>query len=152
MSVTGIAARRTCTILVIMWAVGCGDPPASEPVEEPTPMPGASPFAYPVELWDLGIEGEATLMVHVTERGAVDSAYVLTSSGFAEFDLAAVQGAHALQFSPAQRGDERIAMWTRLPVRFSMDSLAAPPSGGAAAGAVPASLREPGDSTPSPDE
>lgn len=115
-------------------------------------MPGASPFAYPVELWDRGIEGESMLMVHVTERGAVDSAYVLTSSGFAEFDSAAVNGAHALQFTPARRGDERIAMWTRLPVRFSMDTLAAPDGAGAIGDAVPASLREPADSANTPHE
>lgn len=98
-------------------------------------MPGASPFAYPVELWDMKIEGEAMLMVRVTEVGGVDSAYVLTSSGFAEFDSAAVQGAHALRFSPGRQGQKRIAMWTRLPVRFSMDTLGT--AGPAAAGNGP---------------
>jgi len=95
-----------------------------EPVENPTPMPGESPFEYPLELWDQRIEGETMLMVHVTELGRVDSVYVLETSGFGEFDSAAVAGARRLQFSAARQGDRRVAMWTKVPVRFALDSTA----------------------------
>lgn len=96
----------------------------AEPVDPPTPFPDPAPFIYPSELWDAGIEGTAILMVHVNERGAVDSVYVHESSRFPEFDSAAVRGAHALRFSPARQGQRRVGLWTRLPVRFALDSLA----------------------------
>jgi TonB family protein len=86
-------------------------------------MPGPTPFVYPTELWDLKVQGETMLMVRVTELGAVDSAYVVSSSGFREFDSAAVRGVHQLRFSPGRQGQRRIAMWTKVPVRFSLDSL-----------------------------
>lgn len=104
-------------------AAACAGP--EEPAEHPTPMPGPSPFEYPIALWDERIEGETMLMVHVTELGRVDSVYVLETSGFDAFDSAAATGARQLQFSAGRRGDERVAMWTKVPVRFSLDSTAA---------------------------
>jgi TonB family protein len=49
---------------------------------------------------------------------------VSRSSGYSDFDSAAVNGARRLRFTPGQRGDRRIAMWTKIPVRFSRDSTA----------------------------
>jgi TonB family protein len=120
-----LAVLLACTFLS-----GCSG--EEEPIEHPAAMPGPTPFAYPVELWDRRIEGETMLMVHVTELGAVDSAYVLTSSGHAEFDSAAMRGAPQLRFSPGKQGKRRVPMWTRLPVRFSLDTLqaAAQPASG----------------------
>jgi TonB family protein len=109
--------------LAALTAVACSEP--EQPSEPPTPMPGASPFVYPVELWDQGLEGETMLMVHVTELGQVDSAYVLDSSGFDAFDSAAVDGSRRLQFSAGRRGDLRVAMWTKVPVRFAIDTATA---------------------------
>jgi TonB family protein len=57
--------------------------------------------------------------VRVTDTGAVDSVYVLEPSGQAAFDSAAVRGVRNLKFAPGRRGDDRIAMWARLPVRFT---------------------------------
>lgn len=113
---------RVCAFwLGLILTASCGVP--APPIEQPTPMPGASPFAYPVELWDLRLQGETLLMVHVTELGAVDSAYVLDSSGYQQFDSAAVRGAHQLRFSPGRQGPKRVAVWTKLPVRFSLDTV-----------------------------
>jgi TonB family protein len=94
------------------------------PIQQPQPIPGESPFEYPVALWDERVQGETLLLVHVTALGDVDSTYVHTSSGHAALDSAAVAGARQLRFSPARQGDRRIPMWTKLPVRFSIDSLA----------------------------
>ena len=88
-------------------------------------MPGSSPFEYPVALWDERVQGETLLLVHVTAVGDVDSAYVHTSSGVAALDSAAVAGALQLRFSPARQGNKRVPMWTKLPVRFSVDSVGA---------------------------
>jgi outer membrane biosynthesis protein TonB len=50
---------------------------------------------------------------------------VYATSGFAAFDSAALAGAPELRFAPAKQGNLRVPMWTRLPVRFSLDSVAA---------------------------
>jgi periplasmic protein TonB len=111
-------------ILAALLAAACDVAPA-EPVQQPEPIPGESPFIYPVDLWDRKVQGETTLLLHVTEVGDVDSVRVDATSGFVAFDSAAVHGAWAMRFSPARQGDRRVAAWTRVPVRFSMDTLAA---------------------------
>ena len=112
--------RAVTRILVLLAVAGCE--PVEARTEPPTPMPDASPFEYPVELWDRGVQGEALLLVHVTELGDVDSVSVEMSSGEVAFDSAAVRGARRLRFAPARQADRRIPAWTRVPVRFRMDS------------------------------
>lgn len=119
----------------VAMLLACGE--TDEPLTLPQPMPGTSPVTYPTELWDLGVQGETLLMVRITERGVVDSAYVLEPSGYAGFDTAAVRGAMQLRFSPGRRGERPIPLWTRLPIRFQRDSLDLDP---------PAPEPEPGDS------
>jgi TonB family protein len=93
----------------------CG---GDEPVVNPAPISPESPFRYPIDEWDAGVEGEVVVMVHVTDVGDVDSVYVLESSGRPALDSAALTGARQLEFAPGRRGDRRIAMWAKLPVRF----------------------------------
>lgn len=92
-------------------------------VEPPVPMPDASPFEYPIELWEQEAEGETMLLVHVTERGDVDSVSVDVTSGLPAFDSAAARGARRLRFSPARQGELRIPAWTRVPVHFRVDTM-----------------------------
>lgn len=106
-------------VLLVLPAAGCEEP-EPEPITEPRSLALESPFEYPVELWDTGVEGESIVMVHVTDTGSVDSVYVLQRSSHEAFDSAAVVGAYELRFAPGRRGDERIAMWVRLPVRFQL--------------------------------
>jgi TonB family protein len=108
--------------LMLGTLAACSEAPV--PIEHPQPMPGASPFEYPIALWDQRVQGETLLLVHVTAVGDVDSARVYTSSGVAELDSAAVAGAFKLRFAPARQGDRRVPMWTKVPVRFSVDSVA----------------------------
>lgn len=98
------------------WLRGDTDIVATNPV----PLSHASPFRYPIALWDRGVEGETVLMVHVTELGRVDSAYVLLSSGEPAFDSAALVGSRVLRFAPARRGQDLVESWARLPVRFRL--------------------------------
>lgn len=102
--------------------------PACEPthqeVQPPIPIPDPTPIAYPEGLWDRGVQGETEVLIHIDEMGDVDSVLVAKSSGFSDFDSAAVNGVRRLRFTPGQRGDRRVAMWTRIPVRFSRDSTA----------------------------
>ena len=102
-----------------VMAGACDRP--DEPVTSPQPVSLESPFRYPVELWDAEESGETLLMILVSEVGAVDSVYVLESSGRPGFDSAAVAGARALKFAPGRRGDRRVSMWTRLPVQFNRE-------------------------------
>jgi TonB family protein len=113
--------RVSVTIACMLIAACNGD----AVVEEPVPIEGErSPIEYPVELWDRGVQGETVLMIHVSALGVVDSALVSVPSGYAEFDSAAVAGARNLKFTPGKRGEKRVAMWTKMPVRFARDSTA----------------------------
>jgi TonB family protein len=103
--------------LIALAVAACGP---EEPVTDPQSISVDSPFQYPIELWDERVEGETVVMVHVTEMGAVDSVYVQETSGQPAFDSAAVTGARELRFSPGRRGERRVDMWARLPVRFRM--------------------------------
>ena len=113
----------TLVLLGTSLALGaCGGNNAA--VEEPVPMPDPTPIEYPVALWDQQVQGETELMIRVNEYGDVDSVFVSKASGYAEFDSAAVAGARDLRFTPGRRGDRRVAMWTKMPVRFAQDSTA----------------------------
>lgn len=121
-------------LVLSAFAAGCI---SDEPLQQPSPLFETAPFEFPLALWDRGVEGETVLMIHITPTGAVDSAYVYRSSGHAPFDSAALAGAHSLRFTPGKRGDRRVDLWAKLPVRFSRQGSAAggirvvPPPGGA---------------------
>ena len=116
------AAGRSVAVLACLLVVGCNAP--VEEVEPPIPIPDPTPIAYPEGLWDRGVQGETEVLIHIDEMGDVDSVLVSKSSGFSDFDSAAVNGVRRLRFTPGRRGDRRVAMWTRIPVRFSQDSTA----------------------------
>jgi TonB family protein len=106
---------RLIAPLLILPILGCGD---GGDLQDPTPLYGEVPVEYPIRLWDADVEGETLLRVRVTELGTVDSVEVFRTSGYPEFDSAAVRGARLLRYSPARRGEERIAVWARVPVQF----------------------------------
>lgn len=118
---TRMSCAATCAALTLAACNG------DEPLELPAPIEQSSPFVYPEDLWDQGVEGQAIVMVHVSERGTVDSVYVRSTSGYESMDSAAVQGARTMRFRPARRGEDNVDAWVRLPVRFSKN----PPAPGA---------------------
>jgi periplasmic protein TonB len=109
--------------MVGLLAVGCGDRDGAA-VEAPSPMPDPTPIEYPVELWDRRVQGETEVMIHVNHYGDVDSVLVSKTSGYAEFDSAAVNGVRKLRFTPGRKGDRHVPMWTKMPIRFAQDSTA----------------------------
>lgn len=116
------AQPRLVLLAALLGAPACEEPePEPERITDPRSISTESPFRYPVALWDTGVEGESVVMVHVTDAGGVDSVYVLQRSEHPAFDSAAVAGAYELRFAPGRRGDDRVAMWVRLPVRFRLD-------------------------------
>lgn len=123
MKLFGRAARRCVAAAGVVIVAGCGTEDAG-PIRDPVPMPDPSPIDYPVALWDRRVQGETEILIHVNELGDVDSAIVARPSGYFEFDSAALAGVRRLRFTPGRRGDRPIAMWTRIPIRFSQDSTA----------------------------
>lgn len=103
-------------LLPLLLAAACREPAEVSVPRQVSP----NDFAYPLELYDEGIEGETTLALHVTPTGTVDSARVEKSSGYPAFDSAAVAGGRSLRFEPAMRGEEAVATWVSLPVRFTL--------------------------------
>lgn len=129
---------RTLTLLLCAALAACGGP--EEPMTPPRQLT-PSPFQYPEELWDAGVEGESTLRLFITASGGVDSARVERSSGYAAFDSAALAGSRALRFEPARRGTEPVGAWFILPVTFDLG----PAGGTPAAGPSP---KQPRSNTP----
>jgi TonB family protein len=103
--------------------MACGGQPDT-PIEPPQSMSDSTPFLYPVELWDRNVSGQTILLLRISELGVVDSVMISTPSGQQAFDSAAVQGARTMKFTPGRQGERRVAMWTKLPVRFARDTIA----------------------------
>jgi TonB family protein len=106
-----------------MLFMACGGQP-DIPIEPPQSMSDSTPFLYPVELWDRNVSGQTILLLRISELGVVDSVMISTPSGQQAFDSAAVQGARTMKFTPGRQGERRVAMWTKLPVRFARDTIA----------------------------
>ncbi len=85
------------------------------------------PFRYPARLWRDGVEGEVVLRIHVTEHGQVDSVELQVSSGHGTLDTIAMSGARQLDFHPARDGDQAVAVWAELPVRFERRAVTVSP-------------------------
>lgn len=113
--------ERGLTLLLLIAA--CEGQPPAQSIDLPQPLSDSLPFVYPVVLWDQNIQGQTDLLLRITETGAVDSVVVQHPSGYAEFDSAAVQGARTMKFTPGKMGERRVALWTKLPVRFARDTI-----------------------------
>jgi len=86
----------------------------------PVAINGESPFQYPANLYDQGIEGEVRLRLWVDSTGRVapESTSIATSSGTPALDTAALQGAAQLQFAPAHRDGRPVGVAFYQPVVF----------------------------------
>jgi protein TonB len=126
-----VAARAMPLVLLLALSAGCADTVrpglgglkiagAKGPFHMPELERGELPFEYPKDAWEEGIGGETMLKIHITQAGAVDSVMVVQPSGHTSLDSAAVSGAYKLRYRPARQGEERVAVWGYLPVRFPM--------------------------------
>lgn len=118
--------RRMAGLAAAALLAACGP---GEPVEPPRPLTEQEPIPFPVDLWDRGVEGETMVLAHVAVTGAVDSVALFRSSGYVQFDSAALQAARRFRFHPAHRGSRPLAAEAKLRIRFSRE-------GGAEAGAI----------------
>ena len=99
--------------------------------EEGTVMPGTvqlaypryqsnDPPSYPGLARKRGQQGTVILQVLVNEQGRVEDLEIENSSGFGLLDRAALSAVRKWDFKPGRQGEERIAMWVRVPVTFKL--------------------------------
>ena len=107
--------------------------PVAAPVAEatpPAPTPSEPRFdadylqnpapVYPALSRKRNEQGVVLLRVHVLANGSADQIEIFESSGYSRLDEAAVRAVKRWQFVPAKLGDETVAAWVRVPVRFDL--------------------------------
>ncbi|MSR21833.1 MAG: energy transducer TonB [Gemmatimonadetes bacterium] len=112
-------------------------PPPPAPYESPG-VPGFTPMTvrptltnieevqrvlmreYPAVLRDAGIGGAPVLWLYIGTDGAVERTQVQETSGFDALDQAAANVASVMRFTPARNGDETVAVWVQIPIRFAV--------------------------------
>lgn len=94
--------------------------PADCPAFDPAFAPSAQPPVYPPEMVEQGLSGVSTLVLTIDRCGRVAEARVERSSGYPEFDQAALAAAIGWRFAPAYRAGEAVSGRVRRPVRFEL--------------------------------
>jgi len=77
---------------------------------------------YPALSKRLGEEGRVLLRVLVTPDGLAEQVEVRQSSGHARLDQAALTTVKRWRFTPARRGEERLAAWVLVPLSFQLEA------------------------------
>ncbi len=77
---------------------------------------------YPKESRQKGEEGNVVVEIRVNTKGVVESARVVTSSGFSRLDDAALRAARAARFTPAQCDGNPVSSTARLTLTFKLTS------------------------------
>lgn len=96
-------------------------PPDPEPLTLSVPLYDQNPPpAYPRRARRRGYEGTVVLKAFVTETGSVTDVRLVESSGYRLLDQSALKTVRAWHFTPARRGDQPIAMWVTVPVKFEL--------------------------------
>ena len=75
---------------------------------------------YPAVLRDAGIGGAPVLWLFIGTNGVVERTQVQETSGFDALDQAAANVAFVMRFTPARNGDETVAVWVQIPIRFAV--------------------------------
>lgn len=78
------------------------DPEAIQPDVSPTFLGGEAP-EYPEALRNHGIQGRVRVQMVVGRNGTVESASVVSSSGYGQMDSAALEAAYTYSFEPATK-------------------------------------------------
>jgi TonB family protein len=119
---TGLAVMLGITALISCGKDDQGAPSANAGSRDDSPvaLDPEPPVEYPASLYQQGIEGTVQLHLFVDEKGIIaqDSTRVAESSGYPEFDSAAVAGVPRMHFAPAQRDGRPVATGFTQPVHF----------------------------------
>ena len=90
-------------------------------LREAKPMYRTNPSPhYPRIARKRGYEGTVVLEVLVDPDGRVKDLQVFKSGGYAILDKAAVASVKDWLFEPGMRGDEKLEMWVKIPIRFQL--------------------------------
>lgn len=95
--------------------------PPAQVLREARPMYRTNPSPhYPRLARKRGYEGTVVLEVLVDPSGRVKDLQVFKSGGYAILDKAAVASVKDWLFEPGMRGDEKVEMWVKIPIRFQL--------------------------------
>lgn len=75
---------------------------------------------YPDSARQLGAQGITLLKVRVLENGRVGELIIERSAGHPDLDTSAREAVKKWRFEPARRGNEPVAVWVLLPVKFEL--------------------------------
>ena len=95
--------------------------PGKQIIREARPLYRSNPPPkYPVLARRRGFQGNVVLEVLVSQIGNVIDLRVLSSSGYPILDSAAISSVKHWTFEPGMRGQEKVEMWVRVPIRFEL--------------------------------
>ena len=95
--------------------------PKKQTIREARPLYRSNPPPkYPVVARRRGFQGNVVLEVLVGQIGNVIDLRVLSSSGYPILDRAAETAVKNWTFEPGMRGQEKVEMWVRVPIRFEL--------------------------------
>ena len=78
------------------------------------------PPQYPRVARRRGYQGTVVLEVLVNRVGRVEKLRIFQSSGYSVLDKCAIRSVKGWLFEPGRKGDEKVEMWVKLPVRFKL--------------------------------
>ncbi|AFY59544.1 energy transducer TonB [Synechococcus sp. PCC 6312] len=121
------ASSETSSVSVSAPVAPPPNPPAPQavaPLPPPAPKPVASPSgrvacqscprpAYPSSMRQKGVEGRVGLVVDVSPNGSVISASITQSSGYPEFDSAALRAVRGWGFTSSSQGKQGLPVSVR---------------------------------------
>jgi len=89
--------------------------------QEAFPLYKTNPIPkYPRLARRRGCQGTVVLSVFVNENGYVTNLWMFTSSGYRLLDNAAVKAVRNWAFEPGKKGNKKVAMWVKVPIRFRL--------------------------------
>ena len=90
-------------------------------VIEAVPLYKVNPLPeYPRIARKRGYQGTVVLEVLVDQNGRVGDLRLFTSSGYSILDKKAMASVKGWLFEPGMKGDKKVDMWVRVPVRFEL--------------------------------
>jgi len=125
-----LARQTVAAATAVTPAVAATQTPAPVPADLPAALPADHRLCserqtarhYPALLRDLGIQGLVRLRVKVDPEGRAAEVVIAGGSGWRLLDEAARRVAESCPYTPARRGDQRLASWIEYPVRFALQA------------------------------
>jgi protein TonB len=97
--------------------------PFSKIVKEAVPLYKENPTpVYPMQAKKRGYEGTVILEVLVTKEGKAGKISIFQSSRYSLLDESAISSVKKWRFEPGKRGDEKVDMPVKIPIRFKLEA------------------------------